>query len=577
MREQQLKWNEFVGICGSTKVLAVGLPSMLVVALLVVGSPAAVRAATTWDSQALGVVNMVPDQPLGNGTPWWFDPVNWSPTEPGEALPHFLPPTDDGTSLDEANIINSAGLPNGAVIYDPSSNDPNFANAGNLTYPTGYGPQTIWRLFMCNNPAGDPNPTDAKLIIRGDLTASNAVGTDTRWQIGRTSGTVGTVVTGTIIQEKGVVKNNFGDVDLGSIQTSISQTYGNGTYDYRSGTFEQGMTSGRLRLQAGGSTATGGVGTFIVHNPGTDTMNGGGGYVRVNEVLVASHGGQNGIEPNGTTTGVGIIEFHYKNGGTRAMQIVSNLTLNNGSDADGAGIRSSRLRLVLDEAPSVDMNGVPQDLGLFDVDSDGNGTGNIIGPGVGPGGFGLTFSNADAANPLAPSAVYDNLVDTTTVAGADNIVTAMFGSSTYRWRLHYNGDIRWAAGGGADNSVLDLTYGGGDGINGPGTGRDIVLIGLDSVIVPMGLPGDYNNDHVVDAADYTVWRDHLGAADESSLNGNGDGLNGVDIGDYNRWKAHFGETSGAGSLAAGAVPEPNVVMLGLLSLFGLVGLRRRVA
>ena len=26
------------------------------------------------------------------------------------------------------------------------------------------------------------------------------------------------------------------------------------------------------------------------------------------------------------------------------------------------------------------------------------------------------------------------------------------------------------------------------------------------------LPGDYNQDHVVDAADYTVWRDHLGSA-----------------------------------------------------------------
>src|SRR3989304_4289737 len=321
-------------------------------------------AAGTWVSQALGTVNNVPDQPLGSGTPWWFDPVNWSPHEPGEAPPYFLPPTDDGTSLDEANIINTAGLPDGAVIYDPSPNDPSFAAAASLTFPAGYGPQVIWRLFMSNNAAGDPNATDSKLIIRGDLSTSNAGGTDTRWQVGRTSGTAPVVgqpynaITGTIIQEKGVVKNNFGDVDLGSIQTSVPLSYANGTYDYRSGTFEQGMTAGRLRLQAGGSSATGGVGKFIVHNPGTNPANGGGGYVRVNELLGASHGGQSGIKPNGVTTGVGIMEFHYKNGGTRAMQVLGNVTLNNGQDAADDGVRSSRLRLVLDAAPTVDGNGI---------------------------------------------------------------------------------------------------------------------------------------------------------------------------------------------------------------------------
>ncbi len=94
---------------------------------------------------------------------------------------------------------------------------------------------------------------------------------------------------------------------------------------------------------------------------------------------------------------------------------------------------------------------------------------------------------------------------------------------------------------------------------------------------PVGLAGDFNGDHVVDAADYTVWRDHLGAADESSLNGNGDGMNGVDAGDYSLWKTSFGTHSGAGAggLAAGAVPEPGTVLLGVFSLLGLVGLRRR--
>jgi hypothetical protein len=89
------------------------------------------------------------------------------------------------------------------------------------------------------------------------------------------------------------------------------------------------------------------------------------------------------------------------------------------------------------------------------------------------------------------------------------------------------------------------------------------------------LAGDYNNDHVVNAADYTVWRNNLGAADESSLNGNGDGMNGVDQGDYTRWKDNFGATAGAGAVGGGAVPEPSSVALVAWLLAALAAGRRR--
>lgn len=72
----------------------------------------------------------------------------------------------------------------------------------------------------------------------------------------------------------------------------------------------------------------------------------------------------------------------------------------------------------------------------------------------------------------------------------------------------------------------------------------------------VGLAGDYNGDSKVDAADYTVWRDHLGAADESSIGDNGDHQNGVDIADYAVWKSDFGSMSGAGGIAGASVPEP---------------------
>ena len=110
-------------------------------------------------------------------------------------------------------------------------------------------------------------------------------------------------------------------------------------------------------------------------------------------------------------------------------------------------------------------------------------------------------------------------------------------------------------------------------------GVGLVNMEIESIRVmlpaPPGLPGDFNKNNVVDAADYTVWRDHLGAPDESSLNGNGDGANGVDAGDYTLWKNNFGDTLGAGAFGGGAVPEPGTGVLGLIVLGALAWLRRR--
>jgi len=67
--------------------------------------------------------------------------------------------------------------------------------------------------------------------------------------------------------------------------------------------------------------------------------------------------------------------------------------------------------------------------------------------------------------------------------------------------------------------------------------------------------GDYNGNGVVDAADYTAWRDRLGSSVTAytSADGNGDGQ--ITQADYDVWKAHFGETfpvpgAGSGSIAA---------------------------
>ena len=83
-------------------------------------------------------------------------------------------------------------------------------------------------------------------------------------------------------------------------------------------------------------------------------------------------------------------------------------------------------------------------------------------------------------------------------------------------------------------------------------------------IVPPELPGDYNQNGVVDAADYVLWRK------------NPAGFGGDPAG-YNDWRDNFGAMSGSGSgsLSRGAVPEPSTLAI-LSLLFSAVLWSRRV-
>jgi alpha-tubulin suppressor-like RCC1 family protein/formylglycine-generating enzyme required for sulfatase activity len=73
------------------------------------------------------------------------------------------------------------------------------------------------------------------------------------------------------------------------------------------------------------------------------------------------------------------------------------------------------------------------------------------------------------------------------------------------------------------------------------------------------LPGDFNHDGAVDAADYIAWRKSSGSQD-----------------DYNTWRVHFGQTfsfAGSGSGITGregapAVPEPATIILLSLAMAG---------
>ncbi len=108
----------------------------------------------------------------------------------------------------------------------------------------------------------------------------------------------------------------------------------------------------------------------------------------------------------------------------------------------------------------------------------------------------------------------------------------------------------------------------------PGVGNPNIHVGASVTVTLTPLAGDYNGDNIVDAADYTVWRNSLGMTDIprfSGADGNGDGQ--ITVADYEVWKLHFGNSlpSGIASLAT-TVPEPaNMALLVALAALIAVG------
>ncbi len=92
------------------------------------------------------------------------------------------------------------------------------------------------------------------------------------------------------------------------------------------------------------------------------------------------------------------------------------------------------------------------------------------------------------------------------------------------------------------------------------------------------LPGDYNEDRVVNLADYTVWRDHRGATGAAVGDGNGDNV--VDGDDYQIWRNNFGMKASdlrsdghywLEGVPAGAITIREVPVAGLIATFPVGG------
>ncbi len=95
-----------------------------------------------------------------------------------------------------------------------------------------------------------------------------------------------------------------------------------------------------------------------------------------------------------------------------------------------------------------------------------------------------------------------------------------------------------------------------------------------SSAAPGALAGDFTGNGLVDAADYTKYRDNLGMSETTLAAGSGNGSGTVDQADYSLWVSNF-DPAAAVSFAT-AVPEPGALSgIAIALLTGIAVKRRR--
>lgn len=474
-----------------------------------------------------------------NGSQWWYDPVNWNAASNVNTV---LPPSNNaaGSQATETLINLGTGAWNQGegIVYDPT-NDPNFAAAESIPFPNNYGRQIINGLSMSRG------TTESTLLtIKGDLTSRDPV------YVGSGSGVRGQATNAKIVQDSGLVRIPMDDLFIATTSASALGR-GNGTYEYRGGTLDVAPDSGNGIFLSVGSTANapdgqrqgpGGIGKFVIHNPNTP------GRIRTYSLTTATFAGLDegqinnpndsvfdaAVDADGESTGVGIFEFHFANGGTRPIQVKTNMILNNGVDNNTKGKRSSRLDLVLDTPACASAACVPANLGLFDIGFDGSGS--LLGSG-----------DLDGDNNFTNDRVFSSL-DNSVAYREGAMVSAMFGSTQYNWTISYTGKINWSNT--ANSEISSIT--------GMGTGNDIVLIGHSSSTAG-SVPGDFDGDGDVDGRDFLVWQ-------------RGESENSLSADELAEWQANYG---GSQLANVNAVPEPAAVVLITGAALPWLVLRRR--
>jgi fibronectin-binding autotransporter adhesin len=186
------------------------------------------------------------------------------------------------------------------------------------------------------------------------------------------------------------------------------------------------------------------------------------------------------------------------------------------------------------------------------------------------GGTGNIAGNVTNNGTIAPGSGIGTLTMTNNVTmGANsNLAVELFGTAADKLVVGGNLDLSNVdslnvTGNGNGSSWIIATYAGtlagifdnvtsGFSVDyGTGSNSQITLMALVD-----DLPGDWNDDGKVDAADYVTWRKNPSSS-------------GGDPGGYNTWRQNFGRSAGSGALNADVVvPEPTSLLI-LLTVTGL--------
>lgn len=463
----------------------------------------------------------------------------------------------------------------------------NFDGSAGTATVTGTGSTwtNLTNLLVGISGPGTLNISDSGLVIVGSNTVineqSSVVLSGGRFEFGRIdlgsyariSGTSGELA-GNLpavlgYNEAGTVSANLGTTTLDVsdvLLTNSGVLFGSGDFDVSLVNAADGEveTSNGERLR-------------FAHGANDGEINNFGGQVRFEQDFTNEAagfvGGRGQFIANGGWTNQGVMAF--SGGFTDVLGDVLNSAI--GQIAVGGGSVTTFFDDVTMDASNLNIevaaSGTAVFLGSYNGGNDGTGAVEVLGdlrPGNSPaevtfageltlgsntttfielGGLLLgeydRFTVADDLN-LDGDLMVSLLDDFTLEVSAEFIIAQVDGNLSGAFSNYADGDLV----GTFDGTDLFIDYDAGDG-------NDVALF-------TAGLPGDYNADGMVDAADYTVWRD--GGSPDNSQAG------------YDLWAGNYGTTTpnATGNTASQPVPEPAAAVSLLLACLGAM-VRRRVA
>ena len=324
----------------------------------------------------------------------------------------------------------------------------------------------------------------------------------------------------------GAIYSSFGNLTINhstiSGNTATSTGSGGGIYSSYTPTAISSSTISGNSANTGGGIAQSGIGVVMTITNSTVSGNSarvnGGGVVALYSDLNVRHstitGNRSDADNNSTGNGGGVAVISAFSHATIDHTVVAGNLRSVSTRSDIFGSLAARYSLIGDNT------------GATITDNGGNqiGTGAtpinpLLGPLADNGGPTMThklLSGSPAIDAGDPAAV----------AGVGNV-------PLYDQRLAALGRV----------------------FDGDGAGGARIDIGaLELQPIPPAAFGDYNQNGVVDAADYVIWRKQLGTnvTPGTGADGVGDGV--VDSSDYGAWRTRFGNTvpPGAGSVEQGA-------------------------